>query len=113
MFGVKNIFIDEFAKKQTYFKYLINEKEICSNLIFQTKGESYYPSIAVASLIARYAFLIEKQKLEEKYEVKIPFGASKKADTFSYEFIQKFGLEEFNKIAKKNFANYREVIKLF
>ena len=43
-----------------------------------------------------------------------PFGAGKKVNAFAIEFIEKYGEEEFYKIAKKNFANYREVTcKLF
>ena len=81
------------------------------NITFKTKGESSYPSVAVASVMARYAFLLEKQKLEAKYKMKIPFGASTKADEFSKKFIEKYGLKEFDKICKKNFANYKEVTK--
>jgi ribonuclease HIII len=65
--------------------------------------------------MARYCFLLEKEKLENKYGLKFPLGAGKKVDKFSNEFINKFGIKEFEKIAKKNFANYREVLeeKLF
>ena len=113
-----NIFVDQFVKPETYFKYLndANEPQI-RNITFRTKGESYYPCVALASVIARYSFLLEKQKLEEKYGIKIPLGAHKNVDDFAKKFIKKFGLEEFDKIAKKNFANYSEAvssdIKLF
>lgn len=107
----KNIFVDQFVKPETYFKYLndANEPQI-RNITFRTKGESFFPCVALASIMARYSFLLEKEKLESKYGVKIPFGASSKVDEFSSKFIKKFGLQEFNKIAKKNFANYSEAI---
>lgn len=109
---VKNIFVDQFAKEETYYKYLSLTKNVVRNITFKTKGETYYPCVAVASMVARYFFLKEKQKLEEKYGLTFPFGAGSKANQFAINFIQKFGLEEFDKIAKKNFANYSEVIKL-
>ena len=107
----KNIFVDQFVKPETYFKYLndANEQQI-RNITFRTKGESFYPCVALGSVIARYSFLKEKEKLEAKYKMKFPFGAGSQVDSFSKKFIAKFGLDEFNKIAKKNFANYSEVI---
>ena len=108
---VDNIFVDEFVKEETYFKYLATSEPL-RGITFKTKGESYYPSVAVGSLIARYSFLKEKEKLENKYGMTFPLGAGKKADEFAIKFIEKYGIEEFDKIVKKNFANYDEVIKL-
>ena len=109
---VTNIFVDEFAKENTYYKYLLTSSEVVKDIKFKTKGESYYPSVAVASMVARYFFLKEKEILEQKYGLIIPFGASKKVNEFSLNFMKKYGIEEFTKIAKKNFANYDEVINL-
>ena len=108
----KYIFVDQFCAEDKYFSYLTdkNEKQV-TNITFKTKGESYYPSVALASVLARYSFLKEKQKLEKKYGMTFPFGASSKVDEFALKFIEKFGKEEFDKIAKKNFANYKKIVQ--
>ena len=94
-------------------RYLNDENEVkVENITFKTKGESSYPSVALASVMARYAFLLEKQRLEEHYKMTFPFGAGTKADEFSKEFVKKYGLKEFEKICKKNFSNYQEITKI-
>lgn len=108
-----NVYVDQFVSEQTYYKYLKNEKDILLGITFKTKGESSYPSIALASVIARYCFLLEKDKLEKKYGVKFPFGANKLVDQFCEQFIKKFGFAEFSKLAKQNFKNYQELHKKY
>ena len=108
----RNIFVDQFVAESKYFAYLNdpNEQKVI-NIVFKTKGESYYPCVALASVIARYAFLLERDRLNKKYKTTIPFGASSKVNEFAKKFLSKFGEEELNKIAKKNFANYKQLFE--
>lgn len=111
---VIGVYVDQFVPREKYYEYLKAnpDENIVRDISFMTKGESLYPCVAASSIIARYAFLLEMDKLNEKYECKIPLGASKRVTDFAKEFIQKHGIVEFNKIAKKNFANYKEVISV-
>ena len=104
----KNIplFIDEFCSEKLFYSYCRNQKEIINQATFQTKGESFYPSVAVASLIARYTFLKKMRILEEKYNLLFPKGASIKVDEFAKIFIKKYSLDEIKKVCKTNFSNY-------
>jgi len=107
---VLNIFVDQFVNEKKYYEYLqTGQDPILKGITFKTKGESLFPCVALASIIARYAFLKEKEVLENKYQMNIPFGASKKADAFAKGFLEKYGQEELDKIVKKNFANYRNL----
>ena len=108
---VLNIFADQFVAEKTYYKYLndANEEQV-KDITFKTKGESYFPCVALASVIARYSYLKEMERLSEKYEMDFPFGASKKVTEFARKFLEKYGEEELYKVAKKNFANYNEVL---
>ena len=108
---VKNIFVDEFVGEEKYYDYLVKQDEILKGITFKTKGETYYPSVAAASIIARYIFLKTMDELKEKYGVEIPFGASKKVDAFVKNIYKIYGENEAKKIVKKNFANYSEIFK--
>lgn len=108
---VKYILVDEFAKEKTYYSYLKDEKNVVKNITFKTKGESYFPSVAVGSIIARFSFLQKMDAMSKKYHMEFPFGASKKVTDFGKNFIEKYGLKEFNKVVKKNFVNYKELTK--
>ena len=94
-----------------YYEYLapLNQENVLHDIVFREKGEMYFPSIALASNIARYSFLVYMNDLGKKYGCKIPLGAGKDVNDFATKFIDKFGIDEFNKIVKKNFKNYNEV----
>lgn len=105
----KTFYIDQFCDEKLYYNYLKNEKEIVRNITFKTKGESYYPSVALASMIARYCFLQEMDVLSKKYNMNFPKGASKTVDDFATIFIQKYSLEELKKVCKTNFTNFSKL----
>ena len=101
------IYVDQFVSEKTYYKYLTSQDEpIVRGISFKTKGESRFPSVALASVIARYSFLLEVEKLEAKYGLKFPKGAGKAADEFKKILLEKVGKDEFDKLVKKNFKNY-------
>ncbi|MBP5694889.1 MAG: ribonuclease HIII [Bacilli bacterium] len=107
---VKNIYVDQFVSEEKYYEYLYGCPKIQREIVFREKGETAFPSVALASCIARYIFLEQMNKIGDNYGVKIPLGAGDAVNQFAKEFINKFGLDEFNKIVKKNFKNYLEVI---
>lgn len=103
------IYVDQFVNKTKFYYYLQGEDYVVENICFKEKGETYYPSVALASCIARYYLLKQKEELEAKYNMDIPFGAGKKADEALYKFIEKFGVEEAKKVVKTTFENFKKI----
>lgn len=102
--------VDQFAEKSLYFHYLSKEPEVFNNLHFETKAESKYISVAVASVIARYAFLKAMDHMSETYGIEFPKGAGSNVDTFLISFVSTYGHEELHKVAKVHFQNTKKVI---
>ena len=106
------IIVDQFTTPRSYFSYLkqenINEK--VTKITFLTKGESAHLSVAAASVISRYLFLEEMDKMSEKYKVTILKGASDKVDELGKQIVAKYGKQELNKIAKINFKNTEKIL---
>ena len=109
-YPVDNVFIDEFTSPQNYYKYIAFEEDSIPSITFKTHAESLYPSVALASCIARYYFLLKNKETSEKYGMQIPFGASKKVDEFAKQFLDQFGLTEFKNNVKTKFKNYKNLL---
>ena len=106
------IIVDQFTTPRSYFSYLKQEniQDKVTKITFLTKGESKHLSVAAASVISRYLFLNEREKLREKYKINILKGASDKVDDVGREIVKKYGKEELYKIAKINFKNTEKIL---
>lgn len=104
--------IDQFAEEKTYYRYLKNEAEITRINNFSIKGEEVFPSVALASCLARYNFLLKMDSLGKKYGMEFPFGASPRVDEFAREFIKRHGEKELENVCKTNFKNYQALFEL-
>lgn len=101
------VYIDQFLGEDNYRKY-VSDDIIKNPLYFRTKAESYYPSVAASSVIARYTFLKEWKNMEEKFQVTIPKGASAYVDTIFGQLKNKYGIEALNPYVKRFFNNYKK-----
>ena len=104
------IVIDQFVYPRKYFEHIAQTKEKVTNICFETKAESKYMSVAVASVISRYLFLREIETMSKKYKVRIPLGASEKVDQVGKKLCQKYGTNILQSIAKVNFKNTARII---
>ncbi len=101
--------IDQFCEPKIYYRYLKNRKTI--DLQFHTKAENKFLAVACASIIARYAFLKEMEKMNQKYDMIFPLGASDKVDDFGKEFVGKYGVHELESVGKIHFKNTDKMVK--
>ena len=106
------IIVDQFTTPKSYFTYLKQEgiTEKVTKITFLTKGESKHLSVAAGSVISRYIFLEEMDKLSKKYNVTILKGASDKVDEIGKQIVSKYGKDELYKIAKLNFKNTDKIL---
>ena len=103
------IIVDEFAKDFIYYNYLRDNNNVVRNITFLTKGESKSLAVAVASLISRYIFIKEFDKLSNKLGISLPKGASDKVDEVAYNIVKEKGIDYLKDIAKLNFKNTSKV----
>ncbi len=101
------VYVDQFLGEENYKKYVANDL-IANPLYFRTKGETYYPSVAVSSVIARYTFLKEWEQMEKVFQTKIPKGASALVDKVFGRLKNQFGQQAVDPYVKRFFANYKK-----
>ncbi len=106
----KAAYVDQFIPKDTYFKYLLREKNIYRDLIFETKAEEKYPAVAVASVISRYAFLKYMESMEKQYQISFHKGAGDETEADAIAFVKRYGKENLGKVAKLHFKNTERVL---
>ena len=106
---ISPIYVDQFCEEYLYYRYLEDANEVVKGITFKTKGETHYPSVALASCFARYYFLKYMQDASERLGATIPLGASNEVTEFAYQFYLKQGDSFLDNYTKKNFKNYNEI----
>ncbi|MEK4386794.1 ribonuclease HIII [Solibacillus sp. FSL W7-1464] len=107
------ILIDQFAERGIYYNHIKNEKEIVrQNVLFSTKAENLHVAVATASILARYAFLKEMDRLAKVTGFPLQKGASGKVDEMAAKIWLKHGEETLRSLTKWHFANTEKARKL-
>lgn len=104
------IIIDEFAREARYYEYLNGIDNIQRNITFMTKAEDKNLAVASASIISRYLFLKEFNKLSDTIHIPLPKGAGAEVDKIGEEIVEKYGEEKLKEIAKINFKNTDRIL---
>ncbi len=103
------IIVDQFAEPYVYYNYLKDSNNVVRNITFFTKGEDKHLAVACASLISRYIFIQEFDKLCKELGMNIPKGASEAVDKAGIEIVKKYGVDKLKDIAKLNFKNTQKI----
>lgn len=107
------IIVDEFAREARYYEYLRGTTNIQKNITFMTKAEDKNLAVACGSIISRYIFLKEFDKLCDIVHTPLPKGAGKDVDKVGEEIVEKYGKEKLQEIAKYNFKNTDRILHTF
>ena len=107
---VDYIVVDEFARENRYYEYLNGVPNIQRNITFMTKAEDKNLAVAAASIISRYIFLKEFDKLSDSIHIPLPKGAGRDVDEIGEEIVEKYGEEKLKDIAKVNFKNTDRIL---
>lgn len=107
------IIVDEFAREARYYDYIKESPNIQRGITFLTKAEDKNMAVACASIISRYIFIKEFDKLSDNLHIPLPKGAGPNVDKAGEEIVEKYGKEKLEEIAKLNFKNTERILKTF
>lgn len=105
------VIVDEFAKEHKYYEYLNKNKNVVTGITFITKAEDKNLAVACSSMISRYIFIKEFDKLSDKLHIPLPKGSGVNVDKTGEELVAKYGKDILGTIAKLNFQNTKRILK--
>lgn len=104
------VVVDQFTPPRNYYNHLKTEDNVFRKITFTTKAEDKCLSVACSSLISRYLFLKEIEKIGNELKAFIPKGAGVLVDDFGKKIVTKYGVEKLDEIAKLNFKNTQKIL---
>lgn len=108
--NVDYIIVDEFAREARYYDYLDDVKDVQRGITFIIKAEDKNLAVASGSIISRYIFLKEFDKLCDSIHIPLPKGAGKDVDSIGEEVVERYGKDKLKEIAKLNFKNTDRIL---
>ena len=101
----QKIVVDQFVYTAKYFEHIKEATDKVTDITFTTKAEDKCLSVAAASIISRYIFLGEMDKVSKSLGMVLPKGAGPSVDEAGIEIAKKYGFDKLYEIAKMNFKN--------
>lgn len=104
------IVVDQFEPPKSYFNHISSSVKKVDDILFLTKAEDQCLSVACASLISRYIFLREMNKLSRELNMTLPKGANPSVDEAGKKIVSIYGKDKLESIAKLNFKNTDKIL---
>ena len=105
------IVVDQFEPEKSYYNHLSDVPNPLKGITFITKAEDKCLSVACSSLISRYIFVKEIDKLGDKYGIFLPKGANYYVEDVGIKLVEKYGINVLKEVAKLNFSNTDRILK--
>lgn len=101
--------IDQFANPRV-LENALEKKKISMSLLQKHRAEED-PVVAAASVLARAAFLEDLEKLERKYQLRFPKGASTLTIAAGKAFVRQYGEAELTHVGKEHFKTLDAILE--
>ena len=104
------IVVDQFENSNSYYNHIKDSNKQVKNIFFLTKAEDQCLSVACSSMISRYIFLKEMDKLSNSVGINLPKGANPLVDEVGKKIVSMYGRDKLREIAKLNFKNTDKIL---
>ena len=105
------VVMDQFTPARNYFGYLKDTGDnIFRKITFTTKAEDKCLSVACSSIISRYVFMKEMDRISKELDKVLPLGAGIMVDEAGKDLVNKYGKEVLEKYAKINYKNTEKIL---
>ena len=104
-YNYDKIVVDQFCFPTKYYEHIKETPNKVTNITFTTHAEDKCLSVAVSSIISRYIFIKEMEKMEVHLKMRVPKGAGDIVDQTGVKIVNSYGIEKLKDIAKLNFKN--------
>lgn len=97
-YNYDKVVVDQFCYPKNYFGYLKEANNVFRKIDFTTKAEDKCLSVACGSLISRYIFIKEMDKISKSLGKTVPKGAGIQVDEYGKWVVKTHGKEILKKL---------------
>lgn len=108
-YNYDKIVVDQFCYPVKYYEHIKTTPNKVTNITFTTHAEDKCLSVAVSSIISRYIFIKEMEKLTKEMNINIPKGAGANVNEAGVKIVKQYGINKLNELAKLNFKNTEKI----
>ena len=93
-YNYDKIVVDQFCYPVKYYEHIKATPNKVTNITFTTHAEDKCLSVAVSSIISRYIFIKEMEKLTKEMNMNIPKGAGTNVDEVGVKIVKQYGISK-------------------